>query len=67
MHQFVVSCIAAGVNGVIMPLFSVVFSNMINVFYCFDNGKMQQQAIVYMGAFIGIGVGSFIVSCCVLA
>ena len=60
--QFYISCFTSAVNGVVMPLFSVVFSNMINVFYGIDNSVMQHGSLKYMGAFLGIGVGSFIVS-----
>ncbi len=65
------ACLASAVNGVIMPLFSVVFSNMINVFYGIDNAVMQHEAIKYLIIFIAIGIGSFIVSaealCCKLS
>lgn len=57
---FVLACCAAAVNGVIMPLFSVVFSNMIGVFYGFHDASMQKQAITYLCMFMGIGVGSFL-------
>lgn len=59
--QFFLACFASAVNGVVMPLFSVVFSNMINVFYGDDPESMKKESIKYLIAFMGIGVGSFLV------
>jgi hypothetical protein len=39
----VVGCIAAGINGAVQPVFSILFSEMVALFYKPPDGKFSRQ------------------------
>eukprot|EP00002_Diphylleia_rotans_P014621 TRINITY_DN2848_c0_g1_i8.p1 TRINITY_DN2848_c0_g1~~TRINITY_DN2848_c0_g1_i8.p1 ORF type:complete len:1149 (-),score=251.56 TRINITY_DN2848_c0_g1_i8:291-3737(-) len=50
----------AAVNGCIMPLYSLAFTEMTNTFYHTKNEDIRNGAALWSGVFVAIGVGSFI-------
>jgi ATP-binding cassette subfamily B (MDR/TAP) protein 1 len=58
----VVGLIGAAGNGSVFPLFSQIFSEMLSAFYIPMVSEMQHKAALMAYAFIGLGIGMFVVS-----
>ena len=58
----VLAIIGSACNGTVMPMFSIIFSDMTQVFYLppAHEDEMRARSIKFLLAFVGIGVGSLI-------
>ncbi len=55
----IVGCIGAAINGVVMPIFSIIFARILNVFAP-GNPNMREEANFYAGMFVVLGVAQMI-------
>jgi ATP-binding cassette subfamily B (MDR/TAP) protein 1 len=55
---FFVGLIAATLNGLFLPAFSIIMSRFVSGFYDIDNEVVRKNSLMYMGVFIALGVAA---------
>jgi len=59
--HILLACLASALNGALNPVFSIVFSELIDLYYK-DADTMRSEVKVWAAAFCGLGLAAFVVN-----